>query len=279
MSDPVVYVLHLPADSRLPRKSRTVTMPTSATFLSLNRTRFEPPSLALLNAKQRVAWFHFITGYQHLLFLWTLTAECCGAATYFVGHQNWNSASIWIRRAARLMLGCAAGIKKIHNIPSDSYLKFSGNEMSILPAAFTEEGFAEYQLMKVSLDEVSAVLSETQQAGPLAFKDTCLNFFLAMDVWSQRNADPNSIKSGLNVVPQQLPKTNQYDHAFGITRIPEMFVEEYHYALRDVINNVQHNTDCSSLDTVSSNWLDDGNKLMNAIVEELLDPPTYRPNA
>lgn len=249
-------------------------MPIRATFPSLHRQEFQPVSVKLLTNEQKLAWSQFITAYQHLLFLWTLTAECCVAAIYFVGRRDSNSASIWVRRAARLMLACAAGIKNARNITSESYSTLASSEVSAFPVDFREDGFIEYQFMKASIEETSSVLAEAKGADWALFQDMCFSFSTAETIWFER------INSYTNrETTPQVMETTGYDDAFGIIRTPEMFVEDYHYALRDVINDFCHNTDRTRLDAMSNTWLDDGNKLMNVIVEELLDPPSYQPTA
>ncbi len=70
------------------------------------------------------------------------------------------------------------------------------------------------------------------------------------------------------------------DTFFGVSRKESMFIEEFRLSLHDTLGAVRADPTIEDRLTAEQlSWLKKGDKLMAAMVDELLDPPTFHPDA
>ena len=277
---PNVYYLCLPADLRLPRRCRTKTIPLCPTINPLQRQQFKPEFIHFESREEMQVWSRWITSHQHLLFCWGLSAEACQDVTHLVRRCKWEAATLWLRRATRLMLLSAGATANARN--SDRDLSVKGL-MGIIPESFDNELSSDYLLLTEAIAEMERILNTNEGNGTNLPRD----FFEARLVFNKiyatvmKNAFIKSGKSPyiyeMNV--RQLASAERYDRAFGVLRMQMMYIEDYRFFLLNSIGAARNELLLVSIDPEKRAWIEDGNKLMLAIVGELLDPPSYQPNA
>jgi hypothetical protein len=75
------------------------------------------------------------------------------------------------------------------------------------------------------------------------------------------------------------PSGESYDLAVGVLRTRMMYVEDYQFNLARSVGMVRSEHYARDVDAGACARLEECNRLMLAIVGELLDPPSYQPYA
>lgn len=282
MSDEVlsVHYLNLPTDSQVPRQCRTLTISPRSMPPPLSRRLFEPDGVCLETIDQKRFWCQWVAGHQHLLFYRALAAEACQNITYFVQRSNWRVAALWMRRATRLMLGAGGAEAYVRSFDISRYGHLVKGFDA--PGAFSDELSNELRFLNDSIEEVNRFINASP-GGPKPIASEFVDARPAFDharssLVSDRITSERSVRCLVRCATQ-IPTGETYDRVFGVLRAQTMFVEDYRFYLMNVIADAHKGLRAECLPLTVRASMERGDRLMMAIIEELLDPPTYRPNA
>ena len=261
------FYVCLPASSQLPRECRTLTIAPYSAPLAWQRKPFHPKSVILETYDKECAWSTRIISHQYLLFLSILTVEACESVTFMVERTKWNAATLWLRRANRLLSGyvrTAADTQKFDQKYLKSVSSTSIGRLELCDWRSSPE--------RRSLEDSIRRMEEAMGSKLCSFRELTD----ARKLFDKSNQKMSNLRC---LLPYQYSKDASlglYDSTIGVLRVPRMFIEEFAFFLSCTAEAMRLARDNATSLALS---VQETTELMQAIVGELLDPPTYKPNA
>jgi hypothetical protein len=203
--------------------------------------------------------------------------------------RRWGAAALWLRRAARLLHGSAGAMTSARTFDTAYCRTFSrggGRGATELPDVklSNEHGF-----LREALKETGRALDSVRVSTAMAASSEFIDARRAFDEAARSfegdglfEADKLDTGSVDGVKPR--PSVESYDRAVGVLRTQSMYIEDYQFNLARSIGIARselnaRDLDAGACDAGACARLEECNKLMLAIVGELLDPPSYQPYA
>jgi hypothetical protein len=219
-----------------------------------------------------------------LLFCTAVAAEACQDVINTIRQGKWKAAKLWMGRATRLLLGADEAMTSTRVFDSSFYQTFLPGGACAVAKLPDVRLSNEHSFMMKTLRETERALDSARGSEEMVaandFIETRRGFtkamraFIANGVIKTTNLDRVS-KNLVN------PSTasDSYDLAVGVLRKKKMFIEDYQFNLARSVRILRSSQHVHDVDATAHARLEECNKLMLAIVGELLDPPSYQPYA
>lgn len=290
--------LNLQADGRLPRNCRTLTIPREpievwpAPFVP-DFVDLEPPD----GIRELRNW---IVGSRQLFLYWCLTAESCEDLERSVRKAKPSIASFWLRRATRLMRGSVAAFlntAQMNPRPRSGSLR---STVFLMRTGLSKRSSIEHGRLNNALRKM------TESVNPLARASKAISadivealgaFEHATQYWRKVQMTSNESLRLRDNQPEGFPHNGEKgaflledlkedamssacDRFFGVARKESMFIEDFRLSLHDTLGAVRADPTIEDRLTAEQlSWLEKGDNLMAAMVDELVDPPSFHPDA
>lgn len=260
-----------------------MTIPLRTTNNHSERRLFTPDLIdaGKLEAKQN--WLRCIACRQHLLFCSGLAAEACQDVINTIRQRKWKAAALWMNRAARLLAGSAEAVKRTCILDDSFYQTSSGGGAGVMTELPDVRLSNEHRCLMAILEETRRVLDSAEDSKEMPSANELIETRRAFDEAVRSCTDNgiqnNNLDTDYDDRVNALPSSEHYDLAVGVLRKKEMFIEDYQFNLARSVETVSSAHHAHDVDVGASARIEECNKLMLAIVRELLDPPSYQPCA
>jgi hypothetical protein len=290
--------MKLQTDGRLPRNCRTLTIPRNpievwpAVFVPDLGDSEPPGSIRLLR--------NWIVGHRHLFLYWCLTAEVCEDIERAVRKADASIISFWLRRGTRLMKGSVSAFlntTKMDHQPHSGALQI---DLSVMRTGLSERVSIEYCRLSNALGKMTESMNTLARASKAisadiveargAFEQTN-QYWRRLVRASNATLRPRGHQSegfrtdegmGASLL-EDFKEDSVYsacDRVFGVARKQSMFIEEFRLSLNDTLGAARADPTIEDRLTAEQlSWLEKGDNLMAAMVDELVDPPSFHPDA
>ena len=259
---------------------RTMTIPLRTTKNYSGRQFFEPDSIYAGELEAKQSWLRCVACRQHLLFCSGLAAEACQDVSNTLRQGKWKAAALWMSRATRLLSGSIEAVRRARILDDSFHHAFPGTVRELPDVRLSNE----HKCLMAILTETRQVLDSAEHSKGMPSAndfietrrvfDEAVRSFIGNEKFQNDKLDKNQ-DNGVN----PLPTSEHYDLAVGVLRKKMMFIEDYQFNLACSVSRMRSAQHAHDIDVGARARIEECNKLMLAIVGELLDPPSYQPDA
>jgi hypothetical protein len=290
--------LNLQVDGRLPRNCRTLTIPRHpievwpAVFVPNLVNSESPDGIHVCR--------NWIIGYRHLILFWCLTAEACEDVERSLLNANEPIASFWLRRATRLMNGSTAAFLNMTRMDQQSCSGTLQSTLFLRRTGLSESFSIEHSRLSNALRNTTESMNALARASKSISADIveargafehANHYWQRVQMMSSEGLRPKGNQPGAfsaigekgASLPDDLKEdamSSACDRCFGVSRKESMFIEEFRLSLHYTLGAVRADPTIEDRLTAEQlSWLEKGDNLMAAMVDELVDPPSFHPEA
>jgi len=298
--DYAVSNVELPISARFPETRRTRNGHAAEREVLVWRQRFESGFLVPHSQDEKLSSYRWLVGHDHLFLYWLTLSLAFEQVTAAIQNGNVQSATLWIDRASRLMLGSIGAMINSGDFSTETYRDFIRPSMLLAREDFSAASSKEHMMMMLSLQEMRDAMkragfgSEAVVPGACTLGDAYQGFRQAAQTWYHEHdaialrlepSDRSLLAEKLRKMKEEGQSINwrdyinnvvrspgaqqDYDRYFGVIRTQVLALEDLEAMLLHTLDRVRLHLSCA-LTPQQMAWLVEGDLMLLTITAERL---------